>query len=132
MRADPHIERKSDQHHHRGTDSQYEEPPEHPHNAFKNSRWAVRATCAPRQAKTQVRSAFFRGLGHRFAASLDIFLNALQPAAGQLRSGGNFFDVGEGFRIVEFLAKFLQEGMDFSKSKKHFATASGFEEKIFV
>ena len=32
---DSHVERERNRHDHRGTDSQYEEPPEHPHNALR-------------------------------------------------------------------------------------------------
>src|ERR1022692_1949257 len=46
---DPHIDRKRNRHDHRNTDSQYEKPPEHPHNAFKDSRWAPARTCAESQ-----------------------------------------------------------------------------------
>jgi hypothetical protein len=28
----PHVDGQRNQHHHRRTDSQYEKPPEHPHN----------------------------------------------------------------------------------------------------
>ncbi len=32
LTPDPHVNSKGNRHYHRSTDSQYEEPPEHPHN----------------------------------------------------------------------------------------------------
>ena len=37
---DSHIDPKRNRHDHQNTNSQNEKPPEHPHNALEDSRWA--------------------------------------------------------------------------------------------
>src|ERR1700728_277274 len=49
LSTDPHIDRKRNRHHYYNTDSQYEKPPEHPHNAFKDSRWVPAPMCPKSQ-----------------------------------------------------------------------------------
>lgn len=46
---DPHVERKCNRHDHHSTDSKYEKPPKHPHNTFKDSRWAAAKLCPKSQ-----------------------------------------------------------------------------------
>jgi len=124
---DPHVERKHNRHDHHSTDSQDEKPPEHPHNAIKDSRWAPTRmgtgsqknhppTTSGRKTLAARRSGFLRRFGQRFATLLNILRDALQALASELRSGDYFLDVAEGIRIVGLLAKFLEEGMNLGEN----------------
>jgi hypothetical protein len=64
---DPHIDRKRNRHDHHNTDSQYEKPPEHPHNVFKDSRCALATTCAASPTDGQRTTI---GLGQALAVGL--------------------------------------------------------------
>ena len=79
----PHVDRERNRNDNHGTDSQYEKPPEHPHNAFRIADVQAR-TGARKHSWAEWAAASSIFLGHRFAAILDVFRNALQSLARQL------------------------------------------------
>lgn len=81
---DPHIERKRNRHDHRSTDSQYEKPPEHPHNLLRIAD-GRRHKCARNQS---MRGA--PGCGQPFFAGLAIalrrFSTCFETCSNRLRA----------------------------------------------
>ena len=104
----PHIDRKRNGHDHHGTDSQYEKPPEHPHNPFRIAD-GRRRKCAQNEEEARLRSALLRWLSQSFAAILNILRDAFQTLAGQLRPRSNLLNIRKRLGVVHLFSHFLQE-----------------------
>src|SRR6267154_5983078 len=81
---------------------------------------------------SRLRSGLLPLLGLCFAAILNVFQDAFQTLAGQLRSGSYFLDVCEGVGIVGLLAKFFEERIDLGENEEHFSATARLQKEVFV
>ncbi len=91
---DPHIEGKRGAHHYGRTDSQYEEPPEHPHNPFRIAD-GRRQKSVQNEERSVYAQPFFAGL----AIALRRFSTFFETRSNRLRAS---FDPVATFSIFAY------------------------------
>jgi len=72
------------------------------------------------------------GSGPFLAQQLDALQCKFEAFASGFRTGNQLFDVGEGLRIAEFAAQFLEKWMNLGEEEEHFSADGGLQKQIGI